>query len=44
LKFSNGQNIFEIIPLEVGSIVLKTNIENKKSLIIVFRDGFELSN
>jgi hypothetical protein len=34
-KFSNGQNILEIIPLEVGSFVLLC-IEIKKSLVIVF--------
>jgi hypothetical protein len=41
IKIFNRQNIFEIIPLEVGSFVLIT-IEIKKSLIIVFINSFEL--
>jgi hypothetical protein len=37
----NGQKIFEIIPLEVGFCWFLC-IEIKKSLIIVFSDGFEI--
>jgi hypothetical protein len=37
-KFSNGQNLFEIIPLEVGFFVLLF-IEIKKLLIRAFSGG-----